>query len=642
MAWIDHIKLSHKFALIGALIALLTVPPTTLLVLQQVDKLAVARAERDGVQPLGELLAVLRLTQIHRGLSTNWLGGNAGMAASREAKSTELDQALDTLTRSTSAYPGGVLAERQQSVRSQWQALRQAVASKAIDAPTAFARHTALIGTQMALLGDIADRSSLMLDPEGNTFYLMLSVVDPLPQMTELLGQARALGALYLKRGAVTTGEKAGLDARLAQLAGLEAALSRYMSNASALDPAVAARLAPARREAGRSLQAAAAAVRSQVLDPATPNAPSEAYFQALTGHIDTQYQLVQTSFELLREQLDQRMADARVLIGEVLLGVLATAALVVVLLRQLSRSTRRTLASVQAASQALARGELDHVVPVHSRDEIGQAAGSLGQALLALAGLMREIKLAGESVGTASAEIAAANSDLNSRTEQTATNLQQAASAMKQLHATVRNNAESALQATNLSSRSSAVAAAGGELVARVVDTMGAITHSANKIADIIGVIDGIAFQTNILALNAAVEAARAGEQGRGFAVVAAEVRSLAQRSAGAAREIKALISDSVATVNSGAALVGQAQQTMQEIVSQSHQVSGLISAIGTASREQTDGIGQVNRAVIELDRATQQNATLVEQSAAAASGLQAQASKLLRAMSHFRVSAG
>ena len=250
-------------------------------------------------------------------------------------------------------------------------------------------------------------------------------------------------------------------------------------------------------------------------------------------------------------------------------------------------------------------------------------AVGRLNQA-------MTEVRGSVESIGTASSEIAVGNQDLSNRTEQTASSLQQTASSMEQLTGTVKQSADSARQANQLANSAAEVAARGGHVVAEVVSTMNEINASSKKIADIIGVIDGIAFQTNILALNAAVEAARAGEQGRGFAVVASEVRSLAGRSAAAAREIKSLIGASVDKVESGSRLVANAGDTMAEIVSSVQRVSDIIGEITAASAEQSDGIGQVNTAVIQLDRMTQQNAALVEQSAAAAESLKDQAMRL------------
>jgi methyl-accepting chemotaxis protein len=243
------------------------------------------------------------------------------------------------------------------------------------------------------------------------------------------------------------------------------------------------------------------------------------------------------------------------------------------------------------------------------------------------------------ESIRLASAEIATGNQDLANRTEQTATNLQRAASSTEQLTGTVRQSADAARQANQLAASATEVAVRGGVVVAQVVSTMEEINTSARKISDIIGVIDGIAFQTNILALNAAVEAARAGEQGRGFAVVASEVRSLAGRSAEAAKEIKNLIGISVSKVDSGSRLVADAGKTMTEIVSSVKRVSDIIGEITAASSEQSDGISQVNTAVTELDQMTQQNAALVEESAAAAESLREQAHRLAQLVSTFRL---
>ncbi|HEU4623025.1 MAG TPA: methyl-accepting chemotaxis protein, partial [Burkholderiaceae bacterium] len=259
----------------------------------------------------------------------------------------------------------------------------------------------------------------------------------------------------------------------------------------------------------------------------------------------------------------------------------------------------------------------------------------------LALVKVVGTVRSGVDSVATASAQIAQGNSDLSSRTEQQASSLQQTASSMEELTSTVSASADNAREANALSSRAKDVAMRGGQAVTQVVATMDEIQGASSKIADIIGVIDGIAFQTNILALNAAVEAARAGEQGRGFAVVAGEVRSLAQRSAQAAKEIKALISDSVNKVQSGHALVSEAGRTMNDIVEQVARVTSVIAEITAAAGEQRDGLGQINQAVTQLDTATQQNAALVEESAAAADSLRAQATRLSDAVAVFRLPA-
>lgn len=294
-------------------------------------------------------------------------------------------------------------------------------------------------------------------------------------------------------------------------------------------------------------------------------------------------------------------------------------------------------LARVRCTAQQVASGEPADDLHLDRCDDIGQLARAVTQAGLNLNSLVSDVHEQANGLQTASQEIASANNDLSSRTEQTASSLEETAAAMEQQTATVRQNSDTAQQASQLAGGASEVARHGGEAVAKVVSTMGLISDASRRIADIIGVIDGIAFQTNILALNAAVEAARAGEQGRGFAVVAAEVRSLAQRSAEAAREIKSLIGDSVSKVETGSHLVSEAGQTINEVVIQVQRVNDLITEITTASREQASGIAQVGQAVSQLDEMTQQNAAMVQQSSAAVSSMREQARRLMDAIRVF-----
>jgi methyl-accepting chemotaxis protein len=321
---------------------------------------------------------------------------------------------------------------------------------------------------------------------------------------------------------------------------------------------------------------------------------------------------------------------------------VLSVSALLVVPLTLLNMHSICTpLAEAEAFADAIAKGDLtSSKVQVEGQDEASHLMRSLQQMQQALQSLMGQLRTSADSIRTASVEIAAGNLDLSTRTEQTASNLQQAASSMVQLTGTVKQTADSARTANQLSSSASSAAAKGGEVVGQVVATMDEINTSSKKISDIIGVIDGIAFQTNILALNAAVEAARAGEQGRGFAVVASEVRSLAQRSAEAAREIKTLIGASVERVETGSRLVQEAGESMNNIVSSVQRVGDIIGEISAAASEQSDGIAQVNQSVLKLDQMTQQNAALVEESAAAAESLKDQAERLAEAVDRFKVS--
>ncbi|MDI1261596.1 methyl-accepting chemotaxis protein [Aquabacterium sp.] len=317
----------------------------------------------------------------------------------------------------------------------------------------------------------------------------------------------------------------------------------------------------------------------------------------------------------------------------------LAGAAIAAYLAWVTTRSVTQPLAEAVKMANSVADGDLTHRVQITSNDEVGQLLNAQQAMSDKLRTLIGDLKSASDNIATGSGEIAAGNQDLSHRTEQQASNLQQTAASMAQLTTTVRQNKEASQQANQLASSASQVAARGGAVVSQVVRSMGDIADSSRKISDIISVIDGIAFQTNILALNAAVEAARAGEQGRGFAVVASEVRSLAQRSANAAKEIKTLITTSVENVDSGTRLVDTAGQTMLEIENQVKRVTDLIAEITASSSEQDTGIGQVSRAVTELDEVTQQNAALVEESAAAAESLRSQADRLAVAVSAFRL---
>ncbi|ABM30835.1 methyl-accepting chemotaxis protein [Paracidovorax citrulli] len=438
-----------------------------------------------------------------------------------------------------------------------------------------------------------------------------------------------SLAAFFAEDSAMTTRESAQLVEKIepqldsteekAVWADIAKARSAYLASR---DQAVKAKAEGRTEEAERLL--------TQVYLPAT-----KAYVALIQQLLDLQ----RRDIDATAAHIQDIHAQSRLLLT--VLGLLALA-LGAACALWLTRGIVRPLSEAVRVARAVAASDLTSHVTVTSGDETGQLLQALKDMNTSLAQVVGRVRAGTDSIATASNEIDAGNQDLSSRTEEQASSLQQTAAAMEQLTSTVRHNADNARQASQLASSAAGTATRGGQVVAGVVDTMGAINESSRKISDIIGVIDGIAFQTNILALNAAVEAARAGEQGRGFAVVAGEVRALASRSAAAAKDIKALIGDSVTRVAEGSSQVEEAGRTMDEIVQSVQRVNDLVAEISAASEEQSRGIDQVHQAVSQMDQVTQQNAALVEEAAAATGSLKAQAGQLSQAVSVFRIPAG
>jgi methyl-accepting chemotaxis protein len=385
----------------------------------------------------------------------------------------------------------------------------------------------------------------------------------------------------------------------------------------------------------------AVAAIRSNDTQKATAlvHGKMEALFQQVRAPVDGLIKLQLSEAKNADKASRSMYETVRVVclsgmaFGLLLAGIIGT---------MLVRGIVHPLEEAVRVAHAVAGGDLTQDIEVRSNDETGRLMKALKEMNAGLAKIVGQVRGGTDTIATGSGQIAAGNLDLSSRTEQQASSLEETASSMEELTSTVKQNAENARQANTLAMSASQVASKGGSVVSEVVTTMGAINESAKKIVDIIAVIDGIAFQTNILALNAAVEAARAGEQGRGFAVVAGEVRNLAQRSAAAAKEIKTLIDDSVEKVQVGSELVDQAGATMAEIVQSVSRVTDIMAEITAASQEQTAGIEQVNQAIAQMDQATQQNAALVEEASAAAQALQEEADRLAHAVGAFHIKAG
>ena len=638
---IHRLRLSHKFGLLALLGALMLAPPMTYYLVDAEAELASTRQEVAGLQPSAALLKLIRLTQQHRGLTATVLGGKAEAEGQRAERQREVDQALGEFAALAAGIEDPKFAEGWQQVQQQWKTLSAQVAQRQLAAPASFAGHSALVELQLDLHGRIVSHYGLNLDPEPVSYHLVIATMTQLPQLAEQLGKLRGSGAGILARGQATVADRAMLGGLSESARGEMHRLLTTLERALEHDPALRERMAGPIEQARAGVERTREMLRTDLIEAEALTLPSAEYFQATTKAIDQVFAVHGLASEALAGALQAR--TARLQRNEWL--VIGLSVLMVGLCGLLARSIVRTI--LQATDDArrmaerIAAGDLSPEPLRAGEDELGRMVQAMEAMRLSLTEVVGTVRENAVSVAAASAQIAQGNIDLSSRTEQQAAALQQTAATMDQLGSTVSHNADQAREADGLAREASTLASRGGEMVSQVVGTMGGISEASRKIGDIIGVIDSIAFQTNILALNAAVEAARAGEQGRGFAVVATEVRNLAQRSAEAAREIKALISTSVERVEQGVSLVDQTGRSVGEVVASIRRVSDIVAQISAASAEQSTGVAQVGQAVTQMDRATQQNAALVEQSAAAAGTLKSQAEQLVDAVARFRIAA-
>jgi len=461
------------------------------------------------------------------------------------------------------------------------------------------------------------------------------------PNTAGIAVRIAAYSALNIARGSLTPADKVFYEVTEARLTDTFGNVENLLSQSMNANPVVAERLRKNFETLKDTSRTYVDFVRKSFTNSDGIQITAEQSEEAAQPTINAAWALVEQNRAVLADLLTERRASAatqRNFTGLLLLlGMLVSIYLYI----GMYLGIRQCLAQVASSVRAIAAGQLGRVEEVPSSDEFSDLVDDLKHADQSLTSMIASVQRGADEVATASAEIAQGNLDLSSRTEEQASSLEETASSMEELTSTVRQSADHARQANQFATDASGIASKGGLVVSQVVETMGSINASSKKIVDIIGVIDSIAFQTNILALNAAVEAARAGEQGRGFAVVASEVRNLAQRSASAAKEIKVLIGDSVDKVGEGTRLVGLAGSTMEQIVGSVHSVSEVIAGITIASDEQSTGIDQVNIAVGQMDQVTQQNAALVEQAAAAAESLQDQANRLKELVGVFQIDA-
>ncbi|WP_338416496.1 methyl-accepting chemotaxis protein [uncultured Sphaerotilus sp.] len=638
--FIRNLRLSRKFFLLSAVAAGVVALPLAYSVRSVERDLARDRAELAGLAPSRGLLRLIQLTQQHRGLSAATLSGQSDLESQRSARQAETEQAVETVDTLLHQLDGSPrLRTEWEQVASEWRALAKDVAGRSLSAPQSFERHTALLARTLELHGRVLDVSGLILESDPGTYFLAVAGLQKAPALSELLGQLGGMGALALTRQEVTSDQKAGMLVlgQMMQLQLREVALN--LEKVFDVEPAAKVRLADSLARVQTATATAQKLTQERIVDAAALTLASADYFKAMTESLDQVYALEQQAGEVLEARLTAHMQATRQFEWLLLGSCLLLSALGIALGRTVTRSISAAVESARASAARIAAGDLSHAPPATSRDELGELMTAMAAMQASLIRVVGSVRQNADSVATASVQIAQGNLDLSARTEQQASALEETAATMEQLNTTVSNNAESSRQANALAQNATSIAVRGGEMVGQVVEKMDGISAASRKIAEIIGVIDGIAFQTNILALNAAVEAARAGEQGRGFAVVAGEVRSLAQRSAAAAREIKTLINASVERVEQGSALVSQTGRTVDEVVEAIKRVSEIVAQISVASAEQSLGVQQVGQAVGQMDQVTQQNAALVEESAAAAEGLKQQAHELVQAVALFKL---
>ncbi|HYF58614.1 MAG TPA: methyl-accepting chemotaxis protein [Burkholderiaceae bacterium] len=641
--FLGRLRVSAKLSLFAVAGLLLVTPPLVAYLRVSEASIRTALAERDGLPPAGALVRTVSLVQAHRGLSARALSGDATAASDRAARAHEIARALEDAERALA----GRLADRAAreawtATTARWRTLADAVDRRSVEAARSTADHEALIDALIAHLDDALDHYGLSLDPEADTYHLISATLVQLPKLVETLGRARAAGSTYLARGTAAPEERVALSARLeiaqAYLRDMRGSLAKSLGHRAELS----ATLGPRVEAAVVATRDASALAQAEVIRAAKLELPSARYFDAFSQAIDALYALNGASIERLDALLAERAGRERRVQAAMLAGIALAVAVAVGIGWVIARSITAPLHRAVAVAEALAGGDLRARVGVTSRDELGLLGRAVDRMAGQLAEVVGRVKSAAGQVSAASTQIAAGNQDLSARTEEQASSLQQTAASTTELSETVRSNAEAGGHATALAREAGAVAERGAAAMGEVVATMQSIGAASRRVADIVGTIDTIAFQTNILALNAAVEAARAGEQGKGFAVVAAEVRTLAQRAAQAAHEIRSLIGESLDTVAGGETRVRVAGETIEELAASVGRVRETIEAITRATAQQSTGIGEIERAVSQLDEAAQRNAALVEESAAAAASLAEQAHALTDAVAGFRIEPG
>ena len=641
MALMGRLRMSRKLAVLALLFMLPLAVCLYAILNDEVNFYVSTRAELEGVRLLETSQALLKAVQKRRGASASLMAGNQSIRPAFDAAHAEAERLVAALRAQAAATQSFDLSAQADALSAQYAQLAQMPLTGS--GKDVFDAHTALVRAIFAFTADLADASQLALDPDAATYYLANSVALSLPGAAEMAAITRGKGAAAL--AAAATSQATLSEADRAAL-GVHAAFLRDQIGIVRND------LKRVQRALGTSDAASAMQhlnfddadafdkiVADLAANPSAPVPETNAYFDSGTRAVDAVYRAHGRLSALLKSLLDARAHAQAVHIA--VLSVLSAVSvgvalyLFVAFARRTGADVNELASSMEQASAGDLRGRLD----ASGRDELASIKLRMNELLAALGRTITTTRTSAESVLTGSQEIAAGNLDLSRRTEEQAASLEETAASMEQLTATVRHNADNAKQAGLLSREASAKASASGEVITRAVDVMSEIGRRSTEMAAMISTIEGIAFQTNILALNAAVEAARAGEQGKGFAVVAGEVRTLAHRTASAAKDVKDMIERSAASVEGGTRLFADAHAAICSVIESVTNVDAIVNEIAGASLQQGEGIEQVNIAISQLDRTTQQNAALVEQAAAASASLKEQALTMEKVVATFHV---
>jgi methyl-accepting chemotaxis protein len=639
--WSPGVRLFRAvgFGVKAAVIALTFLVPIVVLAYSylsnQAAQIDFSAKERVGLLYQRDLMPLLPLLQRQRLLMVTAAAKGAGPANAALADVQAAIKAKAEKLKSTQAQHGVALGT--QKSYAQWLETAKALTAQTGTVGALFAAHTAHVQALLDLLGAATDGSNLTLDPDIDTYYLMDTALFRLPTMIESAAQLRGLGAAVLLAGSATPQQTRLLVEGAAALRSNQSAVVQGLEKAIAYNADVKTTV---------QVQADTAAVNAlltridgTVLRQEGPQGEVDAHVAVANEAIDTMLKFGVQATDKLDALIATRVAGLESARNTAMLVTVFSLLMAAYLFISFGKVLNGGLKEVALHINALREGDLTSELQPLGRDEAAQLMEKLAQMQQSLRRIVGQVRVASDSMVGASTEIASGAADLRERTEQSAVSLEETAAAMDQMAATVKRSESSVDEAASLAADNAKAAQAGGEIIHQVVQTMQAINASSGRIGDIIGTIEGIAFQTNILALNAAVEAARAGEQGRGFAVVASEVRALAQRSSVASKEIKTLISGSVEHAEHGARVVQQAGLAMGEIVSTAQRVRGLLADVAISAREQTVGVAQSAQAVQQLDSVTQQNAALVEETANAAGALNQQAQALAREVAQFKL---